>query len=86
MLRLTSTLRSGALAALAVAPLAALAQINAFPYVPSPSVIVDEMLKLGAVRAGDYLFDLGSGTAASRSRRRSASARADTGSTSIPSW
>jgi SAM-dependent methyltransferase len=61
MRRLASTLRSAALAALAAAPLAAVAQVNAGPYVPSPSVIVDEMLKLGAIRGDDYLFDLGSG-------------------------
>jgi hypothetical protein len=48
-------------AVLAATPLAAAAQVNAGPYVPSPSVIVDEMLKLGAIRADDYLFDLGSG-------------------------
>jgi hypothetical protein len=50
-----------ALAAFAAAPLAALAQVDAGPYVPSPSVIVDEMLKLGAIRGDDYLIDLGSG-------------------------
>lgn len=61
MHRLASTLRSAALAVLVAVPLAAVAQINAGPYVPSPSVIVDEMLKLGAIRGDDYLFDLGSG-------------------------
>jgi hypothetical protein len=50
-----------ALAALAGAPLVAGAQVDAGPYVPSPSVIVDEMLKLGAIRGDDYLIDLGSG-------------------------
>jgi hypothetical protein len=40
---------------------AAAAQVDAGPYVPSPSVIVDQMLKLGAIRADDYLIDLGSG-------------------------
>ena len=48
-------------AALVVAPLVAGAQVDAGPYVPSPSVIVDEMLKLGAIRGDDYLIDLGSG-------------------------
>jgi hypothetical protein len=43
------------------APLVARAQVNAGPYVPSPSMIVDRMLALGAVRGDDYLFDLGSG-------------------------
>ena len=50
-----------ALCVLLAAPLAAAAQIDAGPYVPSPSVIVDEMLKLGAIRGDDYLIDLGSG-------------------------
>jgi hypothetical protein len=54
-------LRLALLAALTVASPAALAQVDAGPYVPSPSVIVDEMLKLGAIRADDYLIDLGSG-------------------------
>ncbi|MFO1361045.1 MAG: class I SAM-dependent methyltransferase [Burkholderiales bacterium] len=53
--------RRRALAALLALPLAAAAQIDAGPYVPSPSVIVDEMLKLGAIRGDDYLIDLGSG-------------------------
>jgi protein-L-isoaspartate O-methyltransferase len=39
----------------------ALAQVHAGPYVPSPAVIVDEMLALAAVREGDFLVDLGSG-------------------------
>ncbi|MGE5791390.1 MAG: SAM-dependent methyltransferase [Bacteroidota bacterium] len=48
-------------AVLSAASGAAVAQVDAGPYVPSPSVIVDEMLKLGAIRADDYLIDLGSG-------------------------
>src|SRR5262245_9003678 len=43
------------------APLAAHAQQNAGPYVPTPNEIVTEMLKLADVRAGDFLIDLGSG-------------------------
>jgi hypothetical protein len=31
------------------------------PYVPTPQVVVDEMLKLGSVGAKDYVMDLGSG-------------------------
>jgi ribosomal protein L11 methylase PrmA len=31
------------------------------PYVPTPQEVVDEMLKLGEVKKGDILFDLGSG-------------------------
>lgn len=45
----------------ALAPSAARAQVDAGPYVPSPSMIVDRMLELGGVRGDDYLFDLGSG-------------------------
>ena len=30
-------------------------------YVPTPHEVVDEMLKLGAVKKGDVLYDLGSG-------------------------
>jgi hypothetical protein len=53
--------RRTVLALLVATPFAALAQVDAGPYVPSPSVIVDEMLKLGAIRGDDYLIDLGSG-------------------------
>lgn len=31
------------------------------PYVPTPQVIVDEMLKLADIRPGDVVYDLGSG-------------------------
>ncbi len=31
------------------------------PYVPTPQVVVDAMLKLGKVASGDYVIDLGSG-------------------------
>ena len=31
------------------------------PYVPTPRVIVDEMLRLADIRAGDVVYDLGSG-------------------------
>jgi hypothetical protein len=46
------------------------------PYVPTPQVVVDEMLRIGKVGAGDYLVDLGSGdgiivlTAATRLKAR----------------
>ena len=60
--------RSRALATLAAIALAvpvALAQDkkpqSAGPYVPTPWVIVDEILKLGGVGPGDYVVDLGSG-------------------------
>jgi hypothetical protein len=54
-------LAAAAAAPLAGTPLTAAAQVDAGPYVPSPSMIVDEMLALGAIRADDYLIDLGSG-------------------------
>ncbi len=56
--------RRRALAALGIAaawPWCALAQQNAGPYVPTPWLIVDEMLKLADIRAGDFVVDLGSG-------------------------
>jgi SAM-dependent methyltransferase len=56
--------RRRALAALALAaawPWRALAQQNAGPYVPTPWLIVDEMLKLADIRADDFVVDLGSG-------------------------
>jgi tRNA G37 N-methylase Trm5 len=31
------------------------------PFVPTPTEVVEEMLKLGSVKAGDVLYDLGSG-------------------------
>lgn len=31
------------------------------PYVPTPNVVVDQMLRMGNVGAGDYVMDLGSG-------------------------
>jgi SAM-dependent methyltransferase len=75
------TLRSIA-AVLAVCASSALAQGPeakdniAGPYVPTPWVIVDEMLKLADIRADDVVYDLGSGdgrlviTAAKRYRAR----------------
>jgi len=46
------------------------------PYVPTPQVVVDEMLRIGRVGAGDFVVDLGSGdgiivlTAATRLKAR----------------
>jgi 16S rRNA G966 N2-methylase RsmD len=40
---------------------AAAQPVNAGPYVPTPWVILEEMLKLAAVRPDDVVFDLGSG-------------------------
>jgi len=45
-------------------PLSALAhaqELSKLPYVPTPQVVVDEMLKLAKVAAGDHVIDLGSG-------------------------
>jgi SAM-dependent methyltransferase len=39
----------------------AAAQVKAGPYVPTPTVIVDEMLKLADIRRDDFVVDLGSG-------------------------
>jgi hypothetical protein len=37
------------------------APLNAGPYVPSPSMIVDRMLELADIKATDFVIDLGSG-------------------------
>ena len=45
-------------------PLSALAhaqELSKLPYVPTPQIGVDEMLKLAKVAAGDHVIDLGSG-------------------------
>ena len=31
------------------------------PYYPTPEIVVDKMLQLGGLRAGEKMFDLGSG-------------------------
>ena len=55
--------RIRALAAVWSLPVAVLAQQGAgnVVYVPTPQVVVDTMLRMAAVRAGDALIDLGSG-------------------------
>jgi hypothetical protein len=54
-----------ALAGLALACAAAVAQAQEgqgdVVYVPTPQIVVDEMLKIARVGAGDYIIDLGSG-------------------------
>jgi hypothetical protein len=55
-----------ALAALPVARIAGAAddvdaKRTGGPYVPTPQVVVDEMLRIGRVGAGDFVVDLGSG-------------------------
>lgn len=45
-------------------PLAACAQtppVNAGPYVPTPTIIVTELLRFGEIKPTDFLLDLGSG-------------------------
>lgn len=62
-----TTLRSrlSLLVAAAACSLAACAQtppaVNAGPYVPTPTIIVTEMLRFGEIKPGDFLLDLGSG-------------------------
>ncbi|MCX7894149.1 MAG: methyltransferase domain-containing protein [Burkholderiales bacterium] len=53
--------RTAALLVAALVAGAAAGQEKAGPYVPSPTAIVDEMLALAGVRAGDFVIDLGSG-------------------------
>lgn len=36
-------------------------QLSKLPYVPTPQIVVDEMLKLAGVTAKDFVIDLGSG-------------------------
>lgn len=61
---------------LAAAAAAAAEWHSGGPYVPTPQVVVDEMLRLAGVTADDFVMDLGSGdgrivlTAASRYRAR----------------
>ncbi len=45
----------------ALLPGSAAAQLDAGPYVPTPTVIVDEMLKMAGIRTDDVVMDLGSG-------------------------
>src|SRR5687767_7381342 len=51
-----------AIALLLLSPTGALAQeLSKLPYVPTPQIVVDEMLKLANVTAKDFVVDLGSG-------------------------
>jgi hypothetical protein len=36
-------------------------ELSKLPFVPTPQIVVDEMLKMANVRAGDFVVDLGSG-------------------------
>ena len=53
----------GGLAAAAAYIVPGFAQAPVFdvPFVPTPQVVVDEMLRVSGVRAGDLVYDLGSG-------------------------
>ena len=46
-------------AAMALAPGCPRAQTSDDPYVPTPQVVVDEMLRIAGVGPKDYLIDLG---------------------------
>ncbi|MCL4800660.1 MAG: class I SAM-dependent methyltransferase [Burkholderiales bacterium] len=54
-------LLAGACAAALLLPQVAAAQGGDAPYVPTPQVVVDAMLRMARVGPGDYLIDLGSG-------------------------
>ena len=43
------------------APRGAAQELSKLPYVPTPQIVVDEMLKLAGVTANDFVIDLGSG-------------------------
>jgi SAM-dependent methyltransferase len=49
------------LAGATVVPMLAQSQFFDVPFVPTPQVVVDEMLRLAAVTAKDLVYDLGSG-------------------------
>lgn len=48
-------------AALAWTPAALAQELSKLPYVPTPQIVVDEMLKLAGVGVKDFVMDLGSG-------------------------
>jgi protein-L-isoaspartate O-methyltransferase len=50
-----------AVCALGTFPLRAQRPDSLAPYLPTPQVIVDKMLELGKLRAGERMYDLGSG-------------------------
>src|SRR6476660_4104101 len=50
-----------ALIAAVAVPVIAQSQFFDVPFVPTPQVVVDEMLRLAAVGASDLVYDLGSG-------------------------
>jgi SAM-dependent methyltransferase len=52
---------AAALSAASVVPIIAQSQFFDVPFVPTPQVVVDEMLRLAAVKPNDVVYDLGSG-------------------------
>jgi SAM-dependent methyltransferase len=46
---------------LCIASIAVAQQLEKLPYVPTPQVVVDEMLKMAGVGPNDFVIDLGSG-------------------------
>jgi len=50
-----------ALCWLASPPTARTQELAKLPYVPTPQIVVDEMLKMAGVTAKDFVVDLGSG-------------------------
>jgi len=50
-----------AIAAAAAGPIVAQSQFVVVPFVPTPQVVVDEMLRLAGVTSKDIVYDLGSG-------------------------
>src|SRR5918999_1624534 len=52
---------TAAVMAAGVGPLLAQSQFNVVPFVPTPQVVVDEMLRLAGVTSKDIVYDLGSG-------------------------
>src|SRR5918998_1223319 len=50
-----------AIAAASLVPLIAQSQFFDVPFVPTPQVVVDEMLRLAGVTSKDVVYDLGSG-------------------------
>src|SRR5512134_2429517 len=50
-----------ALGWLAASAVAQAQQLSKHPYVPTPQIVVDEMLKMAGVTAKDFVIDLGSG-------------------------
>lgn len=61
MLRALSPISLIVLAVLAVAPASHAQELSKLPYVPTPQVVLDEMLKMANVTAKDFVIDLGSG-------------------------